>query len=485
MGALNEENNMGKIKTDVCVIGAGSGGLSFAAGAAQMGARVVLVEHGEMGGDCLNTGCVPSKALIAAAEIAHNIQQANHFGIDVKTPHVDYARVHQHIRHVIDAIAPNDSIARFEEFGVRVIRASGQFIDKKTLRAGEHEIQARRFVIATGSHATVPPIPGLDQTPFLTNETLFDLKEQPAHLIIIGGGPIGCEMAQAHRRLGSRVSILDHGQIMPKDDPALVEILRRQFINDGIELHENIDIVQTNAHNNAITVSCKKARIELEIQGSHLLVAAGRKPNLEALQLHNAKIEHTPRGIAVNRRLRSISNRRVYAIGDVAGGYQFTHAASYHAGIALVNILFGFPAKVKLLALPWCTYVDPELAHVGLQADEAKKAYRHVRVLSFDFKDNDRAQAQRQTQGKIQVVVDGKKGTVLGCNILGPHAGELILPWVLAVQHRMKISAIAQLIAPYPTLSEISKRVAGSYYTARLYSSKMRRIVRFLQWLLP
>jgi len=470
----------GTINTDICVIGAGSGGLSVAAGAAQMGADVVLLEKGKMGGDCLNTGCVPSKSLIAAAHAAHVVRTSARFGVNGHEPEIDFTGVHRHVHDVIAAIAPNDSVERFTGLGVKVIQAAGRFTGPREVTAGAHRIHARRFVIATGSSPMVPPIPGIDEVPYLTNETAFELTEQPAHLLIIGGGPIGCELAQAHRRLGAQVTVLDMNEILPKDDPDAVAVVRERLRDEGISLREYVAIQQIERQGNSIAVHFEEAGHAQSVTGSHLLVAAGRRANIQGLGLEAAGIEASPRGINVDARLRT-SNRRVFAIGDSIGGYQFTHMAGYHAGVVIRNALFMLPAKVSHKAVPWVTYTDPELAHIGQTEADARKARKDdVHVLTWPFAENDRAQAEGETDGLIKVVTD-RRGRILGATIAGPHAGELILPWSLAIDRGLKIGAMAGLIAPYPTLGEVSKRVAGSYFTPKLFSRRTRSVVKAIQ----
>jgi pyruvate/2-oxoglutarate dehydrogenase complex dihydrolipoamide dehydrogenase (E3) component len=460
---------------DLCVIGAGSGGLSVAAGAAQMGAEVVLVERGLMGGDCLNFGCVPSKSLLAAARLAGIWRRGPSVGLAYALPQIDFARVADSVREVISRIAPNDSEERFTGLGVAVLRAEARFLDARSLRAGESEIRPRRFVIATGSRPTIPVIPGLDRVPYLTNETIFDNRELPDHLIIIGGGPIGIEMAQAHCRLGARVTVLDAGPLLPRDDPELVACLAEQLSAEGIVARSNVAIAGIDRGGETTVVRLVGGE---RIAGSHLLVAAGRRPTIETLDLSAAGIAATPRGITVDRRLRT-TNRRAFAVGDVTGGPQFTHIALYHAGIVIRNALFRLPAKVDYRALPWVTYTDPELAQVGLTEPEACAGGGGVRVLRWHFSENDRAQTERDTAGLIKVIV-GRRGRVLGASILGSGAGDLILPWALAISQRLKIGALANLIVPYPTRGEVSKRAAGSYYTPSLFSSRTRRLVRLV-----
>ncbi|MCP4475645.1 MAG: FAD-dependent oxidoreductase [Gammaproteobacteria bacterium] len=467
------------MKCDLCIIGAGSGGLTVAAGAAQMGAKVVLIEHSKMGGDCLNYGCVPSKALLAAAHAAETMRRSDRFGITPVEPDVDYAKVQQHVHRVQAAIALNDSIERFTGLGVNVISGHGQFINAKQVSCNEQIIEAKYFVIASGASAATPDIAGLDQIPCLTNETIFTLAQQPTRLIVIGGGPIGAEMAQAHAQLGIAVTQLVVGEILPKDDRTMVASVRTALIENGIELVEQVDnIVEVKQENDEIVVTYAHQDKQQLARGSHLLLAAGRQANVDGLNLEAAGIEYSKRGIGVDRRLRT-SNRKVFAIGDVTGPFQFTHMATYQAGIVIRNTLFKLPAKVDYHAVPWVTYTAPEMAHVGMQEAQALAQNRKCRILSMEFTDNDRAQTERQTTGKIKVITN-HKGIIIGCDIVAAHAGELILPWVLAVQEKMAIGKVANLIAPYPTLGEISKRVAGSYYTPILFSERTKKIVKWL-----
>jgi len=463
------------IAPDLCVIGAGSGGLAVAAGAAQMGAEVVLVERGAMGGDCLNFGCVPSKSLLAAARVADFWRRGAALGIAYAPPQIDFAAVAESVQRVIASIAPNDSEERFAGLGVRVLRAEARFTSPRTVRAGEIEIRPRRFVIATGSQPMVPAIPGLGGVPYLTNETVFVNRELPGHLIIIGGGPIGIEMAQAHRRLGARVTVIDVGPLLPRDDPELAASLTERLSEEGIDTRPRTEIAAVEHDGEAVAIRLASGE---RIAGSHLLVAAGRRPSIEALDLSAAGIAATVKGITVDARLRT-TNRRAFAIGDVAGGPQFTHIALYHAGIVIRNALFHLPAKVDYRALPWVTYTDPELAQVGLTEAAARAADRSVRVLRWHFAENDRAQTERETEGLVKIMTRGN-GLIAGASILGAGAGDLILPWALAISQKLKIGALANLIVPYPTRNEASKRAAGSYYTPTLFSPRTRRLVRFL-----
>jgi pyruvate/2-oxoglutarate dehydrogenase complex dihydrolipoamide dehydrogenase (E3) component len=469
----------GEITADICIIGAGSAGLSVAAGAAQMGARTVLIEAGKMGGDCLNTGCVPSKSLLAAAKAAKAVRGGRRFGVDAGEPRIDFMKVHDYVHGVIGAIAPNDSVERFTKLGCTVIKDHARFLDGRTVAAGGKNIRARRFVIASGSRASVPPIAGLAGVPYFTNESIFENTVLPDHLIVIGAGPIGCEMAQAHRRLGAKVTVLDLGRMMPKDDADAVTVVRQRFLTEGIETAELVKILSVEKTDRGVAVVIEQAAGERRIEGSHLLVATGRRPNVENLGLEAAGVRCSAVGIEVDARLRS-SNKRIFAAGDVAGGYQFTHMAGYHAGIIIRNALLRLPARNAPKAFPWVTYTNPELAQVGPTEEQARRQHGDgIRVLHADFSDNDRAQAEGEIKGFLKAVLT-KRGYVLGATIVGAHAGELLLPWVLAITERRKIGALANVVVPYPTLSEITKRAAGSYYAPALFSERTRKLVRFL-----
>ena len=466
---------------DIAIIGAGSGGLSVAAGAAQLGAKVVLIEKHKMGGDCLNYGCVPSKALIAAGEAAATIRTAGRFGVNGHEPAIDFAKVHAHVQGVIASIAPHDSVERFQKLGCHVIQAAAKFVNPTEIEAGTERITARRFVVATGSKAFVPPIPGIRDVKAHTNETIFELTEAPGHLIVIGGGPIGIELAQAHRRLGCKVTVIEAFGILPKDDPDAVAVVRARLLDEGLEIIENAKVAGVAQAGNGIAATITRNGSTETITGTHLLVAAGRRPNVSDLGLDAAGIAFSPKGIDVDARLRT-SNRKVFAIGDVAGGYQFTHMASYHAGIVVRNALFNLPAKVDYKAVPWVTYTDPELAHVGKTLAEAQKADAGATATQWKLTENDRAQAELATEGFIKAVT-AKGGKIIGATIVGRHAGELILPWVLAVQKSMSMRDMTGIIAPYPTLSEISKRAAGAYFAPALFSKRTQGLVKFMQWL--
>lgn len=471
---------MEHVTCDLLVIGAGSGGLSVAAGASQMGADVVLLEGHEMGGDCLNYGCVPSKALLASAAAAHGQGHTAALGVADQSPQVDYAAAKDHVQQVIDSIAPVDSQERFEGLGVRVIRAFGRFVSATEVEAGQHRITARRVVIATGSSPLVPPIPGLDQVPYLTNETLFQLREQPEHLLIVGGGPIGLEMAQAHVRLGSKVTVIEGQRALGSDDAEAVALVLDSLRREGVEIVEGALVARVGGAAGAVTVETRDGS---RFAGSHLLMAVGRRANVDQLNLPAAGIETTATGIQVDDQLLT-TNRLVYAIGDVAGGMQFTHVAGYHAGVIIRSALFGLPSKAATHHIPRVTYTAPELAQVGLSERSARERYGvKLEVVRFDYAHNDRAITARQTQGFIKVMV--YRGRPVGATIVGHQAGELISLWSMALANRLKMSQIAAMVAPYPTIAEINKRAAGAYFSPRLFdSSRVKRVVRLVQrWL--
>jgi pyruvate/2-oxoglutarate dehydrogenase complex dihydrolipoamide dehydrogenase (E3) component len=469
---------MQRIEVDICVIGAGSAGLSVAAGAAQLGAKTVLFERGDMGGECLNAGCVPSKSLIASARAANTVRGARDYGVNANLESIDYGKAMSRVRRVIGDIAPHDSQERFEGLGVQVIRSAARFAGPDEVVGDDVSVKARRFVIATGSTAALPPIEGLDTVPYLTNETIFANSKRPDHLLVIGGGPIGTEMAQAHRRLGSRVTIVEAFKFLSKEDPEIVALLRKRLIDEGIEIIEGATVKNVLKNGDILEATLDKDGSPT-LKVSHILVAAGRRPRTEALDLDKAGVAVGARGIVVDHRMRT-SNRKIFALGDVAGLPHFTHAASYQAGIVIRNALFRLPAKVDYRALPWVTYTDPELAHIGMTEAEANEKHGDgISVLRSPFSDLDRSRTDGKTDGMIKIIAD-KRGRIFGVTILGNHAGELIHVWSLAMSQKLKLKAVASAIAPYPTLGEISKKAAGAFYAGKLFSTWPRRLVRFL-----
>lgn len=470
------------IHADIVVIGAGSGGLSVASGAAQLGLKTVLFEKGEMGGDCLNYGCVPSKALIAAAKVAHALRSPGDLGIRATAePQIDFSAVMAHVHRAIATIAPHDSQERFEGLGCTVVRETARFVSEDTIQGGDVRVKARKIVIATGSRPKLPPISGLETTPYLTNETLFDLTKQPSHLIILGAGPIGLELGQAFARLGTKVTVLEADHALPREDADLAVIVIEAVRADGVDLREGAKATAVSSTADGIAVTYRLADQEVRLEGSHLLVATGRAPNVEGLDLSLAGIGLDERGSILTDDQLLTTNRRVFAIGDVSGQGGFTHTAGAHAGLIIRKAVFAQPIKASALVVPRATYTDPEIAAVGLSEAQACALYgADIQVITADFSGNDRAVAEGRTDGKGKLILSAK-GQVLGAAIVGPAAGDLIQPWVLTMTSKLKLTAMTSIIAPYPTRGEINKRLAGQYFTPLLFSARTRLLVSLLK----
>ena len=466
------------LQADMIVIGAGSGGLSVASGAAQLGLKVALFEKGEMGGDCLNYGCVPSKALIAAADAAHQARNATALGVSSASVEVDFCKVRAHVQAAIAAIAPNDSQERFERLGVHVIRDSAYFIDPRTVATDDVQVTARKIIIATGSRALAPPIPGLSETPYLTNETVFELETLPQKLVVLGGGPIGVELGQAFRRLGSDVVIIDSGRMLDREERAAAEVVLAQLVSEGVELFAGHKAVRIEA---GPSVVIEGPNGERRIDGTHLLVAVGRAPAFERLDLERGKIAYTRQGVTTDVGLRSTTNRRVYAVGDAAGRGQFTHLAGAHAALVVRRAVFGLPVDAAALVVPRVTYADPELAAIGLSEADAREIHGDgIRVEHIEFTDNDRAQTEGDIRGFGKLITTAK-GKVLGLALVGRHAGDHIGTWALAMSAGVKLNKVTSMIAPYPTRGEINKRLAGQWYAPALFSERTRGLVSLLK----
>lgn len=458
---------------DLIVIGAGSAGLSVAAGAVQMGARVILIEGGEMGGDCLNTGCVPSKALIEAARHAKAAVAAAKLGVSCSQVAIDYASIMQHVHATIATIEPHDSQERFENLGVRVIRGYARFTSKNAIIVENETITGRRIVVATGANAVTPPIKGLDQVGYFTNESFFENYDQPDHLIIVGGGPIGIEMAQAHAQLGIKTTLIERFEILPRELADTRDLVRKKLSHDGVSVFENCDILGIKESDAIKSINLEDGQI---IDGSHLLIATGRRANFQGLNLSAAGIETTDVGIKVDDSLRT-TNRAVYAIGDVIGREQFTHVAGYHASLVVRSALFGLPAKVKTHHIPRVTYCDPEVASVGDISDGPG-----IEKYRVEYDGLDRAIAGDRAEGFAQMWV--KNGRVRGVTIVGAQAGELIHFWSLIIAQNLKLSKVSSVITPYPTLSDINKKLIGAYFTPRLFDNAMIKsfVKRIQRW---
>lgn len=470
------------VEYDLVVIGGGSGGLVVASAAAQLRARVVLVERHRLGGDCLWTGCVPSKSLIHASRLAYQVKHASRFGIHCPEAEIEFAKATSYVQQVVATIQKHDAPERFEAEGVEIIFGSGQFVDHQTFEVLGRRLRARAFAIATGSRPKIPPIPGLQEAGYLTNEEVFSLQQRPDVLAVIGGGPIACELGQAFSRLGSQVTIIAGSeQLLPKEDPEAAQVIQEQFESEGIRV-----LTQTRAERVEVRDGKKYLWAgDRKVVADQILVAAGRSPNVESLNLEAAGVEVGSKGICVNSKLQT-TNSRIYACGDVIGSYQFTHIAAYQAFVVLKNTLLLPFSKADYRVSPWTTFTDPELARVGLTEQQAKERYRDICVLKQDFAEVDRAQAEAATQGFAKIITR-KNGEILGAHIVGPTAGELIHEIVLAMSHHLKVSALGG-IHVYPTLSEVNSKVAlqytkQKYATNQRLKSLLEQFFRFRRWL--
>jgi pyruvate/2-oxoglutarate dehydrogenase complex dihydrolipoamide dehydrogenase (E3) component len=470
--------DMAKPEYDLCVIGGGSAGLVAAAGAATLGAKVALVEKHKMGGDCLNYGCVPSKALLHSAKVAQTMRKAADAAIEAHAPDVNLEWVMQRVRSVIHTIAPNDSPERFRSLGVEVIFGAGKFVSLQSFEISGRMLTARKFIIATGSRPVIPDIPGLKEVPYLTNETVFDLNEPVPRLIVLGGGPIGVELAQAFARLGSEVHLVNpQPQILRNEDQELAEVVAGRLRHEGVNLHLEATAIRVEGKAGRLRLLVRQADgAELWLEGTHLLVATGRRANVESLGLDVAGVELSNGRVATDKRLRT-ANRNIYACGDVVGPYQFTHIAEHHAGIALRGALFHLPAKIEERVIPWCTFTDPELARVGLSETEARARGIAYQAFSFPFREVDRAITDGETAGLAKVIT-APNGLLLGAAIVGPNAGELIHEYVVALSRNLKVGDLANVIHIYPTLAQINRRVANEQLKSKLTPNAKRWMKR-------
>lgn len=472
---------MSQTEFDLCVLGGGSAGLVTAAGAAQLGARVALVEQAALGGDCLWHGCVPSKALLHSAAVAQTLRTAERGGIPAVEPAISLPAVMERVARVIATIQPNDSPERFRGMGVDVIFGRARFTGPGTVVVDNRRLTARHFVLATGSRPRVPVIPGLDKVPFLTNETVFGLREPVPHLLVLGAGPIGIELAQAFRRLGSQVEVIDPAsQVLGREDAELAEGVRARLAAEGVRFHLGTTVERVSAGDDGVHLQLRGGSSgDAALSGSHLLLASGRLPNVEDLGLDAAGVALDGGRLVLDGRLRT-TNRRIFACGDVAGPFQFTHMAEHQAGVVLRNALFHLPARSEMRVVPWCTFTDPELARVGLSEREARQAGMAHEVYSFPYAEIDRAIADEATEGRAKILVD-PRGRILGAAILGAHAGELIHEYVLAMATGMKIGALAAAIHIYPTLAQINRRVANERLKRGLTPGRRRWLQRLFR----
>ncbi|NOQ66362.1 MAG: NAD(P)-binding protein [Desulfobacterales bacterium] len=468
---------MAKYDFDLGVIGGGAAGLTITAGAAQLGAKTLLIEkENELGGDCLHYGCVPSKTLIKTAKVYHEIKHAVKFGlpqVDIKP--VDFQQVSNRIRSVIDVIQKHDSVERFCSLGAKVEFGQAEFIDEHSIRLHGKTYSAKTWTIATGSSPANPPFAGLDTVSYLTNKDIFYLDKLPGSMIILGGGPIAIEMAQAFNRLGTRVNVIQRSnQILSKEDKDMADIVMAQLSGEGVYFALDSSIVKIMEENGSkqVTIKNKEGKVET-ISAETLLVAMGRGPNINGLGLDNIGLTFTNKGIEVDSRLRT-NHKHIYAAGDITGKYQFTHAAGYEGGIVISNAIFHLPRKTDYTFLPWCTYTSPELASIGLNEKGATAAGIKYSVWTEEFKNNDRSLAEGEETGKIKMLLDEKEKTI-GVQILGPHGGDLLGEWVAVLNGKVKLSTLAGAVHPYPTLGEINKRVAGSFLSGKIFSPTVKK----------
>ncbi len=456
---------------DLCIIGGGAAGLVTAAGAAALGAKVILIEQNKLGGDCLYTGCVPSKALIHSAHVAHTVSQASRAGLSAILDSVEQQKVLGRVKDVIAQIEPNDSPERFRELGVEVLFSKAQFIDDATVIADERTITARHFVVATGSRPLIPDITGLDIVDYFTNETIFRTDETIKHLIVVGSGPIACELAQSYARLGAKVSMISQSGLLPREDNDLSAVVKSQFESEQIDLYLDVDVELVLKTDTGLAIQIDNGKHKI-IEGSHLLVATGRLANVDGFGLDKAGVDIISGRLKLDSRLRT-TNRRIFACGDVAGPYLFTHMAEHQAGVVLRNTLFRLPAKSQERGTPWCTFTSPELARVGLSEQEAREQNKQHEVYCFPFAEIDRAIVDDQAQGIVKIITT-PRGKILGASIVGPHAGELIAEFSLAMSAGLSLSALSKTIHLYPSLAQINRRVADVRLKSKLTPFKQR-----------
>ncbi|TVQ97814.1 MAG: FAD-dependent oxidoreductase [Desulfovibrionales bacterium] len=471
---------------DIAVIGAGAAGLTVTAGAAQAGAKTLLVEKEPvLGGDCLHYGCVPSKTLIKSAHVYHQMQQAARYGLpDIAVPAVDFRQVRERIRRVIATIQPHDSPERFCKLGAEVVFGRVAFVDDHQARietaAGEaRNVSAKTWVVATGSSAAVPRLEGLDSTPYLTNREIFDLEALPTSLVIIGGGPIAVEMAQAFARLGSKVDVIQRSpQILSREDPDMAALVQGVMEHEGVTFHLGTELLRVQDLGQEREVVFRtSAGEETSVRGAGLLVALGRSVGVDGLGLENAGVAFDRKGIQVDARLRT-SQKHIYACGDVTGAYQFTHAAGYEGGVVVTNAVFHLPRKADYTWMPACTYTDPEFASLGLNEKQAQKQGVEYTVWTEEFAENDRSLAEEEREGRIKLLLD-KKNKPLGVQIAGPRAGELLAEWVAVLGGKVKLSTMIGAVHAYPTLAEINKKVAGKHLSEKIFSDGVKKTLKF------
>jgi pyruvate/2-oxoglutarate dehydrogenase complex dihydrolipoamide dehydrogenase (E3) component len=471
---------MAKFDFDIGILGGGAAGLTIASGAAQLGAKTLLIDkEGKLGGDCLHYGCVPSKTLIKTARVWHLMKKARQFGLpDPEIRPVDFKAVAARIQSVISTIQKHDSEDRFCSLGVKVEFGDAVFTDERSISLNGRSYSAKTWVIATGSSPSIPPVEGLDKTPYITNREIFSLERLPDSMIFLGGGPIATEMAQAFARLGSKVTVVQRsGQILSREDKDMADAVMHVLTDEGVTFYLNASVVRARDLGTEKEVIIKKGQETISLKASTIAVAVGREANVEGMGLDGIGVEFDKKGIKVDNRMMT-NHSHIYAAGDVTGMYQFTHAAGYEGGIVVSNAIFHLPRKADYTLLPWCTYTDPELASIGMNENVAKKKGIVYSVWTEEFRTNDRSLAEGEEVGKIKMLLDEQEKP-LGIQILGPHAGELLSEWVAVLNGGVKLSRLAGAVHPYPTLGEINKKVVGTFLSKKIFSGRVRKTLKF------
>jgi len=473
---------MARFDYDIGILGGGAAGLTVASGASQLGARTLLVEkETELGGDCLHFGCVPSKTLIRTAAVCHTIRHAGRYGLpEVVCGPVEFAQVAERIRGVIAGISRHDSVERFNGLGVEVVFGEGMFRDDHSLEVAGRTVTAGKWLIATGSSPAVPDFEGLEETGYLTNRQIFSLPRLPESLVVLGGGAIAMEMAQAFCRLGTRVTVLQRSrQVLSREDPDMAGLVMEAMSEEGVIFHLGCNLLRVRLHEGAKEVMYLDGEgCERVVRAEQILVALGRRANVEGFGLENTGVQFSSRGIETDSRLRAAA-KHFYAAGDATGRHLFTHAAGYEGGVVLSNAILHLPKKVDYTWLPWCTYTAPELASIGLNEQRARQSGIDYRLHIEHFRDNDRANAEGETAGMVKLLLD-RRGRPLGVQICGPRAGDLLGEWVAVLNGGVKLTALAGAVHPYPTLVEINKRLVGGVYAAKLFSPTVRKALQFI-----
>ena len=476
---------MDNAKYNVVVIGAGTAGLVTAAGTAGLGGRVALIERARMGGDCLNTGCVPSKALISSARLIEQIRHAEDWGLEPQKPAFELDAIFRRMRARRDKLAVNDSQERFEGLGVDVFRGDASFVSSREVRVGGTSLHATNFVIATGSRAALPPVEGLKEIRPYTNETIFDeLAGKPERLAILGGGPIGCELGQAFARFGVAVTILQRPpQLLPKEDADAAGLLRRRLEAEGVTVLTGADVRRAHRDGQTIRLALGQEGVsDRSIACDAVLVAAGRVPNVEGLNLEAAGVAYTERGVTTNAHLQT-SQPHIYAAGDIVGSYKFTHLADHHARTVVRNILFPWlKASVETDVIPWCTYTSPEVARVGLNEDQARRKGIAYDLFTQPLEEVDRAVLESEETGFAKVLTARGKDRILGVTLVSERAGDLLVEFAAAMKNGIGLSGISKVIHPYPTFAEIARKVADQQQRKRLTPFAKNVLSRLYRW---